>query len=346
MKPRTDSTAESVPLGAPDAGPADVTLATKGEGVEEWVDLHFFRPLGIRVARALQPTRVSADQVTLWSLVIGLAAGHCFFYTSPAINALGFALFILSDVFDSADGQLARLRGTSTPFGRILDGLSDNARFANLYLHVLARLIVHQHWSWPLAALLTIAAGVSHSYQSAAIDCIRHAFLEVGVGRGSELELPEDTVPTAGPVAPFQRLARGAYAAYVRRQARLCPATLELARHVRQLERADHPAELDTIRAEYRAADRGVVTQCAWLGQNIRFVIVGVPGVLGWIAGFLWFTIIPLNIVLIVLLRTQHGRASRVLRDLTALRPAEPTTDSLISTPPYDRREAPGLNVG
>src|SRR5256885_6867442 len=51
-------------------------LSHKGQAVEEWADLHFFRPIGIRIARALQPTGISADQVTLWSLVIGLVAGQ------------------------------------------------------------------------------------------------------------------------------------------------------------------------------------------------------------------------------------------------------------------------------
>jgi hypothetical protein len=42
-------------------------LAGKGEVVEEWIDLHFFRPLGFRLANALRPTRVNPDQVTMAS---------------------------------------------------------------------------------------------------------------------------------------------------------------------------------------------------------------------------------------------------------------------------------------
>jgi phosphatidylglycerophosphate synthase len=133
-------------------------LSHKGEAVEEWVDLHFFRPVGMRVVQALAPTRVSADQVTVAALVIGLLAGHLFLYDSTLLNALGLLLFIVSDVFDSADGQLARLRGNSTRFGRILDGISDNARFVNLYAHLLARLLL-SHAMAPLGAVtLTPAA--------------------------------------------------------------------------------------------------------------------------------------------------------------------------------------------
>src|SRR5438552_18254767 len=95
-------------------------LSHKGQAVEEWADLHFFRPIGIRTARALQLTGISADQVTLWSLVIGLVAVHLFAYQDLWTNALGYVLSIVSDIFDSADGQLARLRCRSSRSGRAL----------------------------------------------------------------------------------------------------------------------------------------------------------------------------------------------------------------------------------
>src|SRR5882762_6711023 len=79
-------------------------LSHKGQAVEEWADLHFFRPIGIRIARALQPTGISADQVTLWSLVIGLVAGHLFAYQDRWTNVIGFVLFIVSDIFQSGGG--------------------------------------------------------------------------------------------------------------------------------------------------------------------------------------------------------------------------------------------------
>src|SRR5207253_2976518 len=196
-------------------------LSHKGQAVEEWADLHFFRPIGIRIARALQPTGISADQVTLWSLVIGVVAGHLFAYRDRWTNLIGFALFIVSDVFDSADGQLARLRGTSTRFGRALDGINDNLRFVNLYFHLMYRLIASGFW-WPGACLLVAAAGLAHTFQSEAIDFVRNAYLYIGVGGRGELDLPEDldvaprwaacstrsTMPT--PASPEPRRYRGA----------------------------------------------------------------------------------------------------------------------------------------
>src|SRR5438128_11325082 len=142
-------------------------LSHKGRAVEEWADLHFFRPIGIRIARALQPTGISADQVTLWSLMIGLVAGHLFAYRDRWTNLIGFALFIVYDVFDSVDGQLARQRGTSTRFGRGVDGINDNLRFGHLYFHLMSRL-VHGGVGWS-AVLLVAVAGLAHRYQSAGV---------------------------------------------------------------------------------------------------------------------------------------------------------------------------------
>src|SRR5213080_4792416 len=207
-------------------------LSDKGHAVEEWLDLRFFRPIGIRIARALYPTGISPDQVTLWSLLIGLVAGHLFVYQDRWIDVIGFVLFIVSDVFDSADGQLARLRGTSTRFGRALDGINDNLRFVNLYFHLMYRLGHSGYW-WPGACLLVAAAGLAHTFQSAAIDFVRNAFLYIGVGTGGELDLPED-LDGERRATVLQRFGARVYRDYVERQVHLFPRSVKLIRALRQ----------------------------------------------------------------------------------------------------------------
>jgi hypothetical protein len=280
-------------------------LADKGDAVEEWIDRRFFRPIGFRVATRLLPTRCSPDAVTAVSLVLGLVAGHLFYYRSWRLNLLGFLLFIVSDVFDSADGQLARLRGTSTRFGRVLDGISDNARFVNLYLHLIARLIVIG-FGWP-GVVLGVAAGISHSFQSAAADFIRQAYLTL-TGEAGELELPEDLGPPPGGIVG---LGWAFYAGYVRRQARLFPETTALLRAVRT-----HPS--DPMRTWWARFQRTTVVWCALIGQNIRFALLAVTAMVGWPAGFFLLTLFPLNLALIALIsrherfarRAEHPRAS------------------------------------
>jgi phosphatidylglycerophosphate synthase len=288
------------------------TLAAKGEVVEEWIDLHFFRPLGFAIADRLRGTRVSPDQVTLASLVLGLAAGHLMFYASPALNALGVILFILSDVLDSADGQLARMRGTSTRFGRILDGVADNVRFINLYLHLLARLALAGS-GWEALALGALA-GASHSFQSAAVDFIRQAYLYLGVGRGSELDLPE-TIDRSRPQSLAQRIGAVLYRDYVRRQTWLFPRTAELVR-------AAGNDVGEPFRGDYRSRTTRNVVRCAWIGQNMRFLLLALTALPGWPAGFFWLTVGPFNLILLWLVLGQE-RAARAMLHIVPT-PARP----------------------
>lgn len=276
----------------------------KGAAVEEWTDRRFFRPLGLRVARALFGTRISPDQVTLASLLIGLVAGRLAFYPSAAVNGLGVLLFIVSDILDSADGQLARMRGTSTRFGRFLDGLSDNLRFINLYLQLMARVILGGG-SWWLVIPLGFAAGLAHGMQSTVADFVRQAYLHLAEGRG-EFDLVEDVVPH--PQASWAtRLGAVTYRRYLRRQARLFPDTVALVRQLR-----NHP-DGGQIAARWPVLQGGVVGAAAWIGQNIRFLLLAVTVIPGQPMLFFWITLVPLSGVAL-LLANVHERHVRSLR--------------------------------
>jgi hypothetical protein len=270
--------------------------------VEEWIDLHFFRPIGIRLARRLLPTRVTADQVTLAALVVGVLAGHLFLYDDWRLGALGFVLFVGSDVLDSADGQLARLRGTSTRLGRLLDGVSDSVRFSSLFLHLLARLLLGgAGWlTVPLVLIVTVGA----SLQAAAVDFMRQAYLLLGGPDQGELDLPED-LPSP-PDGLWARLAHATYSGYIRRQAILFPATVALIRRSRGRPPGPEGA------ARYRAAMATTVAACAWIGQNMRIGLLLVTAIPGWPAGYFWGVGVGFTAILLVLRQRQERAAEQL----------------------------------
>jgi hypothetical protein len=280
--------------------------ASKGPVVEEWADRRFFRPLGWRLANALLPTRISADAVTLASLVLGVLAGHLFWYRSAWVNASGVLLFILSDVLDSVDGQLARLRGTSTRMGRVLDGLADSGRFVSLYGHLAARLYV-THWRWGGVAL-ALAALFSHAYQAAAADFIRQAYLRFAVGEGDELDVDEDA-PIGSGASLWERISSWIYGDYTRRQAWLFPRTTALARAYSGREVPE------SLRRSWAERQRWVVQGCAWIAQNIRFLLLALTAVPHWPAAYCWIVVGPLNLVLVVLILA-HEREPKVYAQL------------------------------
>jgi phosphatidylglycerophosphate synthase len=119
--------AETVP-GLRDAAQSlwsDYRATLKPLEVEEPIDVWVHRPLAYLVAKLSYPTPISPNFITLVSIMFGLASGFAMLVPfSGHLPVAGVCLF-LSAVFDCADGQLARMRGTSSAFGRMLDGVAD-----------------------------------------------------------------------------------------------------------------------------------------------------------------------------------------------------------------------------
>ena len=88
------------------------------------------------VVRMLYTTPITPNQITFLSLVFGLLSFG--FYVSGRQDALIWgALFLYGKVFlDNVDGNLARVRGTSSRFGRFLDSLTDFAITVLVYIGV------------------------------------------------------------------------------------------------------------------------------------------------------------------------------------------------------------------
>ena len=157
----------------------------KSLDTEEFIDIHFYRPIGYRWALLFNKMGVSPNAVTIASIVIGVAAGICYYPTDLAINILGMLLLVWANSYDSADGQLARMAGKKTPLGRILDGAAGDIWFITIYAAICLRLTPQWGiWIWVLAAI----TGFFHSKQAAMADYYRNVHLLFLKGKsGSEL---------------------------------------------------------------------------------------------------------------------------------------------------------------
>jgi phosphatidylglycerophosphate synthase len=104
------------------------------------------RPLAAVLIVPLARTRVTPNQVTLATLPVFLI-GAAILIAWPTWGALcaGAAVLELSYVLDCADGQLARLKGVSSPVGAHLDFLMDELKAFVLVGAVGVRLWRPQH---------------------------------------------------------------------------------------------------------------------------------------------------------------------------------------------------------
>ncbi len=148
--------------------------------VEEPVDVWIHRPLAYVLTRVLYPTPISPNAVTVISIVFGLIAGFSLFVAFPwHMQVAGLAIF-LSAIFDCADGQLARMRGTSSAFGRMLDGCADlvvSVAAVGGAMWIVWSKHNHPWWVGVLALALAITTSVTSSFHTGMYDHFKNLYL-------------------------------------------------------------------------------------------------------------------------------------------------------------------------
>lgn len=158
----------------------------KSNDTEEFLDIYFYRPIGYCWVLLFKKLGITPNMVTIASIFIGIGAGICFYFEEFSITILGILLLIWADVFDSADGQLARVTKNFSPLGRALDGFAGNLWFISIYIAICLRLTPSFGWYIWIIALIT---GYFHSKQASMADYYRNIHLFFLKGKdGSELD--------------------------------------------------------------------------------------------------------------------------------------------------------------
>jgi hypothetical protein len=150
--------------------------------IEEPIDVWVHRPLAYLLALGLYPTPVSPNAVTFFSILCGLAAGGAMVLQFPHHMMMAGLFIFLSAVVDCADGQLARMRRTSSPFGRMLDGAAD-AIVSAVIVAGGAVVVLRQHASsiveMGVFGLLVVLTAVTGSFHTGGYDFYKNLFLRL-----------------------------------------------------------------------------------------------------------------------------------------------------------------------
>ncbi|MFZ5890300.1 MAG: CDP-alcohol phosphatidyltransferase family protein [Myxococcota bacterium] len=203
----------------------DYWKSLKPLDVEEPIDVWVHRPLAYVLAKLLYPTPVSPNAVTLCSIAWGITASICMVLDfSWHLPAAGGALF-LSAVFDCADGQLARMRGSSSALGRMLDGVADLV-VSTVSVAGGTYLVWQAAHATPLQGAITIALClvtiVTGSFHTSTYDHYKNVFLRMTHPKyreGEDYEVALERYRASAKSAPvLVRLAWPIYLFYVKSQ--------------------------------------------------------------------------------------------------------------------------------
>jgi len=291
--------------------PGSQTLALKHEDVEERIDLLFYRPLGAALTRWLATTRVTPNQVSVVSAIVGGLGGSLFLSESLAVNVGGMLAFVLANLLDSVDGQLARMKGMTSRLGRVLDGVAGVAIFGSIHLFLAIRLSREDGW---VALALGALALLSQAFQNQMADYFRNAYLTCALPSAKgELDSQADAgrLHEAARVGGrwYERLLFRIYRDYVWRQELMAPRTARLHRRLAALPAAER-AEAAAL---YRRLSRPLLPHLAWLATNFRMLTLFAMLFAGVPRWFFPFIIVPLNLALALVVMLNERNSKKVL---------------------------------
>ena len=155
--------------------------------VEEFFDLFFYRPMAFLLVKIIYPTNITPNQLSVAAIVVGIAAGFFYALGSPAYLTYGAILFMLHNIIDCSDGQLARLKNNGSHMGRIIDGFADYLSTGAVFIGL--AIGYHDHgYHIAIWWLLIVLAGLSNLIQSALVDHYTNRFLDYVLQRKSTFE--------------------------------------------------------------------------------------------------------------------------------------------------------------
>ena len=141
----------------------------KSTDVEEIMDLIIFRPLSFFFVKLIYNINITPNQISVVAMIFGILAGIFYGFSTYVYSLYGALCFFICNVFDCADGQLARLKKNGTIVGRIVDGLIDYVSSFSVFLGIAVYLSIETQ-DPASAIILTLSAGISRAIQNMFFD--------------------------------------------------------------------------------------------------------------------------------------------------------------------------------
>jgi len=153
---------------------------------DETLTLYILRPIAFIFVKLLYQTKITPNQISLASIVVGLGSGYFFSRGDRTSFIVAGILYFFCLVLDCVDGMIARLKKSGTAVGRIIDGFADYLVGISVYIGMgvgFSKGFVNiDFWPYSHWFLLSIAA-VSHIFHAMIVDYYRVEFMSHGLGK-------------------------------------------------------------------------------------------------------------------------------------------------------------------
>lgn len=214
----------------------------KCEEINGWFDSYVCEPVSLIFAKLFAKLGFRPNTVTCFSIFFGVAGAVCLAFHNPWVTLAGVLLEIFGYLFDCADGQVARMTGKGTKFGRLFDGTGDTLVYTSIYVGVGIRMMseniffTETPWSW-WAWLLVVPVGLFfHRSQCSIADYSKQIHMYFTRSSHAELQHSEelDEYFAEEKTNFFKKFVIANYISYTKSQEKHTPRTQALVKKVRE----------------------------------------------------------------------------------------------------------------
>jgi hypothetical protein len=154
----------------------------KMKEVEEVIDLLLYRPLAFLVVISVYNTKIKPDHLTLMAMLAGITGGLFYSLGTHQSAILGAICYLLFNILDCSDGQMARIKKNGSSVGRLLDGIADYIAAIAVYAGIAIGYAGMPEQPSGFVRLVGVA-GLSIIIQELLVDFYRTRFLDVVLKR-------------------------------------------------------------------------------------------------------------------------------------------------------------------
>lgn len=299
----------------------------KSIDTEEFLDMWFYRPLGFSCALFFRNRGIHPNVITIISIFLGIAAGFCFLQESLRWNITGVLLLMWANLYDSTDGQLARITGQKTRWGRILDGFAGDCWFFCIYFAIAARetfqpipLAPEHDWGAIIWVLVSFCGFWVHGSQCQLADYYRNIHLYfTDEKNGNEFHNSkaqrEEYKQTPWRGNFFWKIFLNAYIAYVENQERMSPKFQRLIKAVHKKYGTELP---EWLRKEFRKGSQPLMKYTNILTFNSRAIMLCFTMLIGELWIYLVFELVVLMIIFIYMQQKHEALCNRLTKKIEA----------------------------
>ncbi len=282
----------------PSDSPPDSSANLRPAELQDWLNRAIYHPLAWRLAHMLRGGPVTPNMVSLAGGGAVLIAAWLYVKDGGVVFTLAALLsHMVWHILDGADGDLARLQGTASRFGEMVDGLCDYT--AHIVLYIVLGIMLADLWG-PMAWILTLGAGASRIVQANFYETLRRQYQHWVFGTAWLRVSP------AEPAGVLEGLAK----LYLRMGAML-------GRNAEPVDRwfAANGPQADRLRAQrtrIAAEYAPVLLHLPLLGANYRTLALGASMLAGTPTYYFLFETVVLNILLWRMVRRSRAAIGRI----------------------------------